>query len=396
MVQETEHSKSNSLYERLGGEAGLSNVTESLYARVMLDDALVPFFAELDVPQIEARQRSFLSFVFDGPGMDRNVDLRVAHAGLVKRGLSHHHFDLLLRHLTEALQEHGASPTDLAEAISRVEATRRHVMGETYSKATKEKTMISRITSFMYGLMAYGVGNLSMIYAACWLGDYYLPVTLDSEPTSGLLFAVSVNLALVVAFGIQHSVMARPAFKEWWTKIVPSSVERSTYVLVSGLAFIGMMYFWQPIGIEIWRVDGNAEQVAYGLYGIGWALLLYSTFLINHFDLFGLRQVWSNLRGIEYVQLPFEEKSLYKVSRHPLYVGWLMVIWCTPHMTISHLFFSAGITAYILFAIRLEERDLVRFHPEYATYRQRVPMLFPKLLSFARPQAAQKATSVGH
>ena len=381
------------LFEKVGGEVALELATSSLYAKIVLDDELAPFFKGMNVNRIEQRQREFLAYAFDGPTVNQKVDLRAAHAKLVKQGLNHQHFDRLVGHLSAVLEGLDIDPADKEEALQRVEKTRREVMGEVYTQEKRRKSMAGRLFGFVYGVTCYMMGVASLVFAGLWLGDMVLPVTLDSAPTGSIGTAVLINFALILGFSLQHSVMARPAFKEWWTQFVPASCERSTYVLLSGIAFFGMMYFWQPLGIDIWDLDGYASSVLYAGYGVGWALLLAATFAVNHFDLFGLRQVWLNLRGIEYTQLPFTESNMYRYSRHPLYVGWLMVIWLTPHMTISHLFFALGVTLYTLCAIGYEERDLVRFHPEYADYRRRVPKLFPRLGKrrqgyFLRPGAA--------
>jgi protein-S-isoprenylcysteine O-methyltransferase Ste14 len=173
--------------------------------------------------------------------------------------------------------------------------------------------------------------------------------------------------------------MARPAFKRAWTRIIPEPAERSTYVLCSSLALAGMFWLWQPLGGVIWDFEATwARCTLWTLFLAGWALILFSSFLINHFDLFGLRQVWLHWRGTAYTALPFRTPSLYRVVRHPLYVGWLLAFWATPTMTIAHLLFALLCTAYILAAIPLEERDLVEALPEYAAYREAVPMLLPR------------------
>jgi protein-S-isoprenylcysteine O-methyltransferase Ste14 len=172
--------------------------------------------------------------------------------------------------------------------------------------------------------------------------------------------------------------MARQWFKRAWTRLVPASVERSTYVLFSSLALLLLFWKWEPMGRVVWNVEsGVAQGFLFGLYAIGWLTVLAATFLINHFDLFGLRQVWLHLRGIPYTPLRFRTPGLYRVVRHPLYVGWLLVFWSAPLMTVAHLVFAIATTAYILLAIQFEERDLIRFHAEYAEYRRRVPMLLP-------------------
>jgi protein-S-isoprenylcysteine O-methyltransferase Ste14 len=187
-----------------------------------------------------------------------------------------------------------------------------------------------------------------------------------------------INLGLVMVFALQHSIMARPWFKAIWTRIVPVPAERSTYMLFSCLALFLLFWKWQPMGGVIWSVESSAGKIAiYSLYAAGWVVVLAATFLINHFDLFGLRQIWLHLRGRAYTQLAFRTPVFYRLVRHPLYVGWLMVFWSAPVMTVAHLVFAAGTTAYILIAIQFEERDLAELHPEYAEYRQRVPMLVP-------------------
>jgi len=371
------------IFEEIGGEPVLTAATAALYARVVLDDALSPFFIGLDVNQIEIRQRKFLTFALDGPGLSPNIDLRKAHAGLAARGLNHRHFDLLLAHLDEALDEVGVKIELRAKVLERVENTRLAVIGETYShiNINQEKTMLGRTTAFIYGVVCYIIGMASLVYTGLWLGDFLLPTTLDSPATGPLGIALLVNLALLIGFTVPHSIMARPAFKERWTRIIPATVERSTYILVSGVTLITLMVLWQPLGFDIWQMDGEAANLANAGYATGWGLLVAATFAINHFDLFGLRQVWLSLRGREYTQLPFQETTLYKYSRHPLYVGWLMVVWITPHMTLSHLVFALGTTSYILCAIVFEERDLVNYHPEYADYQKRVPKLIPSFRS---------------
>ena len=237
---------------------------------------------------------------------------------------------------------------------------------------------MKRILIFLYGVTSYALSLATFVYTVGFIGGFGVPKSLDSPRETALGTALAVDLGLLALFAVQHSVMARPGFKRWWTRIVPPSAERSTYVLFSSLALIVLFAYWQPLGGMIWHMTSSAGVITmYTLFGAGWVLLLYVTFLIDHFDLFGLRQVWFELRGKPYGAVPFVTPWLYRQVRHPLYIGWLMIVWATPVMTVSHLVFAAMCTAYILVAIRFEERDLVHFHPEYAEYRRRVPMLLP-------------------
>jgi protein-S-isoprenylcysteine O-methyltransferase Ste14 len=237
---------------------------------------------------------------------------------------------------------------------------------------------MKRLLIFLYGVICYAIFFGTFLYAIGFIGNVFVPKSIDSDPTAPFATALLTNLVLLGIFAIQHSVMARPAFKRVWTRIIPESAERSTYVLMSSLALIALFAFWQPLGGVVWNVTSPVGQaVLYGLFAFGWLLVLVSTFLINHFDLFGLRQVWLQLLGKPYTALPFKTPMLYKYVRHPLYVGWFFAFWATPTMTITHLLFAIATTAYILIAIQLEERDLMDAHPEYRSYRERVPMLVP-------------------
>jgi len=251
--------------------------------------------------------------------------------------------------------------------------------------------MAKRIAIFAYGVVCYAVFFATFLYALGFVGNLVVPKSIDAEPTSSLGLALAVDALLLALFAVQHSVMARPAFKRWWTRIVPEPAERSTYVLFSSLALIVLFAFWQPIGGVVWSIEHPAGRaVAYALFAFGWGLVLVSTFLINHFDLFGLRQVWLHLRGKPYTPVAFTMPGPYRMVRHPLYVGWLFAFWATPVMTVAHLVFALLTTAYILIAIQLEERDLLSGHGEaYAEYRRRVPMIVPRL--FARRARARRA-----
>lgn len=254
--------------------------------------------------------------------------------------------------------------------------------------------MIGRIGIFGYGVLCYAIFFATFLYAIGFIGGIGVPVTIDGAPAVPLGQALLIDTLLLGAFAVQHSVMARPAFKRWWTRIVPKAAERSTYVLFSSLLLIALFAYWQPIGGVIWSVHNPlAQGLLYGVYGLGWLTVLVATYLIDHFDLFGLRQVWLHLRGKAYTPPQFGTPWLYRHVRHPLYIGWFMVFWATPHMTAAHLLFAVATTAYILIAIRFEEHDLMEMHPEYADYRRRVPMLIPrfKRRGDAQPPVAQTA-----
>jgi methanethiol S-methyltransferase len=201
--------------------------------------------------------------------------------------------------------------------------------------------------------------------------------------------AIAIDLGLLALFALQHSIMARRWFKAAWTRVVPPPLERSTYVLFSSLALIALFWGWRPLGGSVWAVqDPTARVILRTLFASGWGLVRVVTFLIDHFDLFGLRQVWLFATGRLYTPLPFVTPGPYRLVRHPLYVGWFLAFWMTPTMTLSHLLFAVATTTYILVAIQFEERDLVHYHGDaYAEYRRRVPMLWP----FGRRRAAQPA-----
>jgi methanethiol S-methyltransferase len=238
-----------------------------------------------------------------------------------------------------------------------------------------------RIGVFVYGVFAYACFFVTFLYAVGFVGGFGVPRSMDSATVGSLGVALLVDVLLLAAFALQHSVMARPAFKRWWTRIVPEPAERSTYVLASSLALLLLFWQWRPIGGVVWDVEHPlARAVLYGIFATGWLTVLVTTFLINHFDLFGLRQVWLHLRGEPYRPLGFVTPGPYRHVRHPLYVGWLLAFWATPTMTATHLLFAVATTAYILIAIQLEERDLGEIHGErYAEYRRSVPMLVPRV-----------------
>ena len=239
--------------------------------------------------------------------------------------------------------------------------------------------MFKRLTFFMFGLGAYVVFLATFLYAMAFVGGFGVPTTLDSEARSPLGFAVTIDLLLLTVFAVQHSVMARRWFKEWWTQIVPWTIERATFVLFASLALLLLFRNWQPIGFDVWTVEQPALRAAlWTLCAAGWSTVLIVTFLIDHFDLFGLRQVWLPLIGKPYKRIPFRTPLPYRFVRHPLYAGFLLAFWATPHMTLAHLLFAVVTTVYIVVAIQFEERDLVtEFGPAYEEYRRRVPMLVP-------------------
>lgn len=241
--------------------------------------------------------------------------------------------------------------------------------------------MLKRILVFAYGLVCYAIFFATFLYALGFVGNFVVPVTMDGVPRLPTGQALAIDIGLLGLFAVQHSLMARPFFKRWLTKLIPESAERSTYVLFSSLALIAMFVFWQPLGGVVWEVrDPLWQAVLYALFGFGWLLVLVATFLINHFDLFGLRQVWLQLLGRPYRALKFGTPGPYKLVRHPLYVGWLFAFWATPVMTGTHLLFAFMTTVYILVAIQLEERDLVdSLGEDYVQYRRKVPMIIPRL-----------------
>ncbi|MCC6585100.1 MAG: isoprenylcysteine carboxylmethyltransferase family protein [Bryobacterales bacterium] len=238
---------------------------------------------------------------------------------------------------------------------------------------------MKRTLIFGYGVLGYAVFLVSLLYAVGFLANFIVPRSIDSTPTIGTGWALLADIGLLSAFALQHSIMARPAFKRAWTRIIPEPAERSTYVLLSSILLGTLCYFWQPIGGVIWNIEGaTARGIVYGMFASGCLLVLAATFQINHFDLFGLRQAWFVLMDEPYKPIPFRKPFLYRQVRHPLYVGWLMAFWSAPTMTVAHMLFAVMTTCYILIAIQFEERDLVQQHGRnYLRYRQEVPMLVP-------------------
>jgi protein-S-isoprenylcysteine O-methyltransferase Ste14 len=240
--------------------------------------------------------------------------------------------------------------------------------------------LLHRSAVLLYAIASYAVFFATFLYALGFVGNFLVPKSIDSPATLPLASALLVNGGLLALFAVQHSLMARPFFKRWLTRFVPVAAERSTYTLASSVALIVLFILWQPLGGPIWRIENPVGRgLVYSGFAFGWLLVLVTTFLINHFDLFGLRQGWLHFTRRPYTALKFTTPWVYKLVRHPLYVGWFFAFWCTPVMTAAHLFFAIMTAAYILVAIRLEERDLETFHPEYAEYKRRTPMLVPRV-----------------
>lgn len=231
----------------------------------------------------------------------------------------------------------------------------------------------------LYGVIAYSFTLVALLYLVGFIGNLVVPKSIDAGASGPLLQSVIVDATLVALFAIQHSVMARQGFKRWWTRVVPASIERSTYVLFTSLVLLLLYWQWQPIPASVWTVHNTvAAGVLDGIFWLGWAVLVASTFLINHFELFGLSQVFARLFGKQLSDPKFRTPLLYRYVRHPIYLGVLLAVWATPSMTVGHLLFAGMITGYILIGIRLEERDLVeQFGDQYRRYRERASMLIP-------------------
>jgi methanethiol S-methyltransferase len=239
--------------------------------------------------------------------------------------------------------------------------------------------MFKRLSFFVYGLVSYLVFLGTFLYAMAFVGGFLVPTRLDGPATGAFAVSLAIDVALLTVFAVQHSVMARRWFKAWLTQYLPEPLERSTYVLCASLALMLVFWQWRPLGGVVWSVENPIAQLAlWAAFASGWLLVLAVTWLINHFDLFGMRQVWLYLLGRPYTKVTFTTPGPYRVVRHPLYFGFLIAFWMTPTMTVAHLVFAVVTTAYIVTAIQFEERDLVAEHPgSYEGYRRRVPMLVP-------------------
>jgi methanethiol S-methyltransferase len=252
--------------------------------------------------------------------------------------------------------------------------------------------MLQRTSILIYGVICYAVFFATLLYAIGFLGNFGVPKTIDSGLTRPVFEAIAIDLGLLGLFAAQHSIMARKWFKDGWTRFVPKAAERSTYVLFSSAALLILFFYWEPIGMTIWRFEDQPSiGFFYSIYAAGLLLVLVSTFLIDHFDLFGLRQVWIHFRGGIYTSPRFRTPALYSMVRHPLYLGWLLAFWATPVMTMAHLVFAVMTTVYILMAIQWEESDLARMHGDaYRAYKESVPMILP-----VRVRAASQGNPLG-
>jgi protein-S-isoprenylcysteine O-methyltransferase Ste14 len=240
---------------------------------------------------------------------------------------------------------------------------------------------IQRIVAPLYGATCYAIFFGTFLYLIGFVGNFAVPKTIDSGETGSLAVAFVVNLGLLLLFGVQHSVMARPGFKAVFTRIVPRAIERSTYVLASSFVLILMFWQWRPMPTSVFELDGElARSAAIGIYLLGYGIVLFSTFLIDHFDLFGLRQVALRAAGQPYTEKRFKTPALYQFIRHPLYLGWIVTFWATPVLSTGHLLFASVMTAYILVAIPFEERDLAsQLGEPYRSWRARTPAFVPRI-----------------
>jgi len=240
---------------------------------------------------------------------------------------------------------------------------------------------MSRAATLLFAIVAYAIFFATFLYLIVFVGDFsFARITVDEGPPGPVATAAAIDIALIALFGIQHSVMARQGFKKWWTRVIPKPAERSVYVLMASAVLIVLMTLWRPIPSAIWDIANPlAANAIWGLFWIGWGMVLLSTFLINHFELFGLQQAWLNMQGRKAEPPKFHQPLLYKWVRHPLYLGFFLAFWAAPEMTAGHLLLAVGVSIYMLIAIRYEERDLVdMFGQDYENYRRDVGMLTPR------------------
>jgi len=251
---------------------------------------------------------------------------------------------------------------------------------------------MARFLVLLYGVVCYLAFFATILYMIGFVGDLVVPKSVSSGAAGPVGQAIVINIALLLLFGIQHSVMARRSFKAWFTRVIPHGAERSTYVLASSLALIILFAFWQPLPGTLWQVEAGAgAAILWGIFAAGWVLVFLASFMINHFELFGLQQAFQYFRGKPAVQIPFKMPFLYRYVRHPLQLGFLLALWSTPNMTVSHLMFSVGLTVYILVGLAYEERDLLSFHGDkYRIYRQSVPKLIPFTKRGAQPSVTEE------
>ena len=233
---------------------------------------------------------------------------------------------------------------------------------------------------FIYGILAYCIFLIAFLYAIGFLGNIIVPKSIDSGTETTLFSSIIINVILLSVFALQHSIMARPAFKKWFTTIISPAMERSTYILLSSLSLLLIYWQWQPITTIVWEVENETVIIVLkGIFFLGWLIVLLSTFMINHFELFGLAQIFDNLKNRQTPNPKFQTNYLYKIVRHPIMLGFIIAFWATPHMTIGHLLFTLVTTIYILIAVKyLEEKDLRKFiGKKYETYQKEVPMVIP-------------------
>ncbi len=245
---------------------------------------------------------------------------------------------------------------------------------------------MSRLLIFVYGVTAYLAGMAAITWLQFFIVGLFLPITINTGAVPPNVLDAAINLVLIGLFGLSHTVMARPGFKAFWTKLVPPTAERSTYVLTSAVSIVALILFWRPMSGSLWEITSPTGIIALKAIAMsGWALVVYATFAINHFDLFGLRHVWLQFRNRPYTDLPMQEPYIYRVVRHPMQLGILIGIWVTPHMTIGHLLMAMGLSLYIAVGLFFEERDLIRsFGEQYRAYRKRTPAVFPSFSKLLR------------